>query len=416
MDQTVNAFLDLNKDTEVGEVTNLSPVAGTHSVLGLYVSPRISLELLDTEAHLTLSAVESEDNSIYLVANLQEVVSGTEVLAPAHLRYVNKTLNAFCDLNECSVISHYDYLTVNLVAYFEVRIKRIPRVRSQLLETERDTFLLLIEVEDNDVDLLVELQQLVRVVYAAPAEVGNMNETVHTTEVDEYAVVGDVLNGTLEYLTLLELADDLSLLSLEFSLDKCFVRNNDVAELRIQFNDLELHGLAYEDVVVTNRLHVDLAAREECFHTEYVHDHAAFRTPFDVTGNDLTCVVSLVNAVPSFSSTCLIVRKNELSFFVLLALDVDFYFVAYLEVRVVTELRSRNDTVGFVTYVDNYLTLVDTDDSTLNDFVVLDGAQRVVILLDFFFVFCALLLCFIGIPVEVLERKIFCHVVEFCGK
>ena len=183
------------------------------------------------------------------------------MLAPAHLGYVNEAFYAFCDLHECAVISHNDNLTVHLVAYLEVRIKCIPRVRSQLLETESDTFLLLIEVEDNDVDLLVELQELVRVVNASPAEVGDVDKTIHASEVDEDTVVGDVLNRTFEYLTLLEFADDLSLLSLEFSLDECFVGNNDVAEFRIEFDDLELHRLADEDVVIANRLHVDLAAR-----------------------------------------------------------------------------------------------------------------------------------------------------------
>ncbi len=307
VDQTVNAFFDLYKDTEVGEVAYLSPVAGANSVLGLYVCPRIVFELLDTQTHLALCAVESKDNGIYLVAYFQEVVSGTEVLAPAHLAYVNETLYAFCDLNECTVVSHYDYLTVYFVAYFQVRIQCIPWMRSQLLQAQSDTFLLLVEVKNNNVDLLVELYELVRVVNATPAEVGDMDKTVNTTEVDEYAVVGDVLNGTLKYLSFLEFADDLSFLSLEFSLDKSFVRYNDVAELRVQFYDLELHRLAYEDIVVANRFYVDLASREECFHTEDVNDHAAFRTPFDVAGNDLACVVSLVNAIPCASSASLFV-------------------------------------------------------------------------------------------------------------
>ena len=114
--------------------------------------------MLDTEAHLTLSAVESEDDSIYLVADFQEVVSGTEVLAPAHLADVNKTLNALCNLYECSVVSHNDYLTVNLVTNLQVRIKSIPRMRSQLLQTESDTLLIIVEIKDNNVDLLVELE------------------------------------------------------------------------------------------------------------------------------------------------------------------------------------------------------------------------------------------------------------------
>ena len=237
-----------------------------------------------------------------------------------------------------------------------------------------------------------------------------MDKTVNTAEVDEDTVVGDVLNGTLKYLALFEFADNLSLLGLEFCLDEGFVRNDYIAELRVEFHNLELHRLTYENIVVANGFHVDLAAREECFHAENVHDHAAFRTPFDVTGNDLTCVVSLVNAIPSASGACLFVRQYELAFLVLLALNVNLYFVAYLQLRVVTELGCRDDTVRLVAYVDNYLAFVDTDNGSLYYLVVLDSGKGFVVLLDFFFVLFALLLCFIGIPVEVLERKIFCHV------
>ena len=44
-------------------------------------------------------------------------------------------------------------------------------VWSELLQTESDTLLLLIEVEDNNVDLLVERYNLVWIAYAAPREV-----------------------------------------------------------------------------------------------------------------------------------------------------------------------------------------------------------------------------------------------------
>ena len=50
-----------------------------------------------------------------------------------------------------------------------------------------------------------------------------MDETVNTAEVNEYTIVGDVLDGTFEYLAFLELADDFGLLFLEFCLEESLV-------------------------------------------------------------------------------------------------------------------------------------------------------------------------------------------------
>ncbi len=206
-------------------------------------------------------------------------------------------------------------------------------------------------------------------------------------------------------------------LCLELSLDKCLVRYNDITEIRIELDNLELHRLADKYIVVTNRFNVDLATRKEGLHTEDVDNHTALRAPFDVAGNDFALLVSLVDTLPSLSCACLLVRQYELTLLVLLALDVDFYLVAYLQVRIVTELGGRNDTVRLVADINNYLALVDGDNRTFYDFIVLDGIQGFVVLVDFFFVFCALLFFLVGIPVEVLERWIFCHslVETICG-
>ena len=106
-------------------------------------------------------------------------------------------------------------------------------------------------------------------------------------------------------------------------------------------------------------------------------------------------------------------REYELTLLVLLGLNEHLYFVAHFELRVVTELSRRNDTVRLVTNVNNYLAFVDGNNGTLNYLIVLDSIQGLVVLLNFCFVLFALLLCFIGIPVEVLERKIFCHEKKF---
>ena len=85
VDQAVNTFLDFYEYTEVSEVTNLSRMTRTYREALLDVFPRISLQLLDTKRHLTLVTVQSQDYGFDLVANLHEVLSGTQVLCPRHL-------------------------------------------------------------------------------------------------------------------------------------------------------------------------------------------------------------------------------------------------------------------------------------------------------------------------------------------
>ena len=110
-----------------------------------------------------------------------------------------------------------------MVAHLEVRVERIPWVRCELLQAECDAFLLLVEVEDDDVDLLVERNHLVRIAYAAPRQVGDVYESVDTAEVDEYTVGSDVLDGTLEDLSLLQVGDDFLALCFQLGLDECLV-------------------------------------------------------------------------------------------------------------------------------------------------------------------------------------------------
>ena len=72
-----------------------------------------------------------------------------------------------------------------------------------------------------------------------------------------------VADGKFQYdtelsLDKIKLTDDFLLLSFKFFLNKCLVRNNYIAELLIDLDNLEVDCLVYELVVVTDRLDVDL--------------------------------------------------------------------------------------------------------------------------------------------------------------
>ena len=75
MDQAVDTLFELYEHTEVGEVANLGIVLRTDRILGLDVLPGILTQLLDAERHLALVAVEGQDDSLHVVAHLQEVLS-----------------------------------------------------------------------------------------------------------------------------------------------------------------------------------------------------------------------------------------------------------------------------------------------------------------------------------------------------
>ena len=105
-------------------------------------------------------------------------------------------------------------------------------------------------------------------------------------------------------------------------------------------------------------MNVNLAARKECLDTEYVNNHTTLSAALDVTLDNLVVLQCLVDILPALLEASLLVRKNELTALVLLVLNINLYLVTSLELWVVTEFRSRDDTIALVADVNNYFLLV----------------------------------------------------------
>ena len=214
-----------------------------------------------------------------------------------------------------------------------------------------------------------------------------MDKTVYATQVDEYTVRGDVFDSTFQDLAFFQFANDFFLLLFQLSFDKSFVRNHHVFEFLVDFNHFEFHGFVNKYVVVADRFNVDLRTWQECFDTKYVNNHTAFSTAFDKAFDDFVVVKSFVNAFPRLSAASFFVRKHQLTFFIFLRFDVNFYFVTDLQFGIVTEFVHWNDTVWFVTDVYNNFAFVHCDYSTFNHVVCIDLVQCLVV--GFFLVFFA---------------------------
>ena len=80
MHQTVDAFFELNEQTEVREVANDAFLLGLDRVTLVDLGPRVLLQLLQAEGHLAVFAVDVEDNAFDFVADTQEILCAAEVL------------------------------------------------------------------------------------------------------------------------------------------------------------------------------------------------------------------------------------------------------------------------------------------------------------------------------------------------
>ena len=126
---------------------------------------------------------------------------------------MNQTFNTVFDLNEATVVRNVrdlaEHTRMRRVATCEI----LPRIITELLHAKRNTLALAIELEDLDVDFLTNVHNLGRMLDALPGHIGDVQQTVDATEIDERAVIGEVLDDALDRVAFLQLFQQLLTLS-----------------------------------------------------------------------------------------------------------------------------------------------------------------------------------------------------------
>ena len=107
------------------------------------------------------------------------------------------------------------------------------------------------------------VQRLGRMVDALPGDVGDVQQAVDAAEIDERAVVGDVLDHAVEHLAFLQAGDQLGALLGAALFEHGAARHHDVAAAAVHLEDLERLRRAHQRADVAHRADVDLAARQE---------------------------------------------------------------------------------------------------------------------------------------------------------
>ena len=250
-----------------------------------------------------------------------------DALGPAHLADVNEAFDARLQLDEGAVAHDVDDFASMSAARRVLVGDAGPGARRLLLETQADTLALLVDLEDDDFELLVDVHDLVRTGDAAPAHVGDVQQTVDAAQVDEGAEFGDVLDDALADLARFDLGEEAILQLAAAIFDEPATADDDVAAGLVDGHDLAFDLLAEQGAEVGNAADVDLAGRQEGADAD-VDQQAALDLAGDQTGDDVAFLVLGGEVFPFLAALGLAVAEDDGAVFVLDGFEQDLDLIA----------------------------------------------------------------------------------------
>ncbi len=213
---------------------------------------------------------------------------------------------------------------------------------------------------------LADLEQFARVTEAAPGHVGDVKQAVHAVEVDERAEVGEVLDGALDDVADVDRLQEFLALLGAFLLDEFAAAEDDVFAVVVDFDDLEIVGVADELLEILRGNDVDLRAGQECLDAD-VDGEAAFDDGADLAFDETVALEDFHDLVPVLSVGGFFLREHDHSLVIFEPLEEHFDFVANLQILHVVKFGERNDAFGFVADVHEHFARTDFQDAAFND-------------------------------------------------
>ena len=293
---------------------------------------------------------------------------------------MDQTLDPRLQLDEGAVVGDVGDAALEAALDRVLGLDAFPGVGFQLLHAQADALGLGVEADDLDGDGLADLQRFRGMVDAAPRDVGDVQQAIDATEIDERAVIGDVLDHALENLAFLEVGHQLRAGLGAALFEHRPARNHDVAARAVHLENLERLRRAEQRRNVANGANVDLRARQEGHRAREVDGEAALDPAEDDAGNPGLIGEGLFQQRPGFLALGLLAAEHGFAVLVFHALEIDLDGVAGLEFERDPrndEFLERNPAFGLEADVDQHLIAFDRNDPTLDDgaFQAVAGAE-----------------------------------------
>src|SRR5450432_2232459 len=332
VNQTIDAFLDLHEDSEVGDVADDALDDRAGRVLLLERGEGIRLELLHAQADPVLARIDVQHHGLHDVAHRHHLGGVLDPAGPRHLRDVDQPLDALLELDEGAVVLERDDLAPDHRTRRILLLRVGPRILADLLEPEADPFGLDVELQDLDPHMIAHLEELRGVRDAAPRHVRDVQEPVDAAQIDEGAVLGEVLDDALDDLPFLQLLEGHPLELGALLLQEDPPRQHDVAALLVELDDLEAVGLADERVQVSHRAQVDLRARQEGLHAPADGDRqATLHAGADGSLDELVALARPRDLVPHLEAVGFFLGEDAKTVVILAGLEEHVDLVALLD-------------------------------------------------------------------------------------
>ena len=272
--QTVKAILDLHERAELRDVPHLPGHHRAHRILLGDQQPGICLGLLDSQRNTPVARLDVQHHHVHFFANFDDLRGVLDFLVPAHFGDVHQAFDPLFQLDEHAIVHDPDDLALHLSARRIFLRGAHPGIGRQLLQPERYALLFLVKLQDDDVEFLLWLHQVRRVLHAAPAQIRQVQQPIDSAEIHERAVFGHVLHVAMYDLAFAQGFHQFGALGMQFFLQQRAAAHHHVAAAAVQLRDAHLHLRAGQVIQVLRRSQVVLRARQERAHADIHHQPA----------------------------------------------------------------------------------------------------------------------------------------------
>src|SRR6266404_6729725 len=298
---------------------------------------------------------------------------------------MHEAFDARFNFYERAVVGKTDDLAANMRTFREALRDALPGIRQKLLVAQRDPLLLAVELENLDLNRVTNFDYVGRRLDSAPAHIDDMQEAVNSAQVDERAVVGNVLYDTFQHHAFFNVGERLGLLLAGRLLEDRFARHHDVAAFAIELDYADFNFLFQETFEVTHGPDINLRARQKGRHSVEINLETAFDA-FDHAALDiLMSLVSLAQSLPRLDLHCRGARQLGVAILVLETLDQHVDFIAAFDGKVtlsIEKLFACDHTFGLIPDIDEDILFGDADYNSSDNLALLSrrGALFFVVL------------------------------------
>src|SRR4030095_407337 len=201
---------------------------------------------------------------------------------------------------------------------------------------------------------------------STPRHIGHVQQTVHAVEIDKRAEVRDIFHGADYTVAEVDVFQEFLALFAALLFDHLAPAEHDVLSVVIELNDFEIVSVPDELLQILWRNNIDLRCRQKCFHAD-VHHQAAFDHRSHLTFDQAVTLKNFHDLVPFLAVACFLLREHAHAFFVLQPLQENIDLVANLERLGIFKFAQRNDTLGFISDIDEHFAWTNFQNLPFND-------------------------------------------------